>query len=121
MYTSYVLSPKTKKHLLKKFPPLYSKQIGHHVTVNFGVTPDHALPGIANLKVIGYKNNVEGIEALVVSVNGSIKRPDGKIFHITWSLDPTKFKPQDSNVLLVHEDYTLVMPIIITTTPTISD
>ena len=37
----------------------------------------------------------------MVEIDGTIQRPDGEIFHITWSLDRQKgFKPVDSKDLL---------------------
>lgn len=121
MYTSYQLTPKSKKHLTERFPPKYSKPIGHHVTYEFGVHSDTPLPHLAEIHVIGYQDNPEGIEALVVSVNGSTVRPDGGVFHITWSLDPSEFKPVHANELVKRKDHKLVLPIRVNANPVISN
>jgi len=68
------------------------------------------------IKVVGYVDDGEGLEALVVSVNGSTERPDGKIYHITWSLNEGR-KPVESNDLLAKKVYTLTMPTTIEATP----
>ena len=100
MYTAYVLTDASRDALLEKFPPKYSKVIGHHVTVEFGVPEDTELPEDANLRVIGEADSGDGLQALVVSVDGTIRRPDGGTYHITWSLEPDRYKPVDSNTLI---------------------
>jgi hypothetical protein len=104
MYTAYVLTDASRDALLEKFPPLYSKVIGHHVTVEFGVPEDTEVPEEADLKVIGEADSGDGLQALVVSVNGTIRRPDGGTYHITWSLEPDRYKPVDSNTLIADYD-----------------
>jgi hypothetical protein len=100
MYTAYALTSTARELLLDKFPPKYEKVLAHHVTVEFGVPADTNLPEDAVLKVIGEADSGDGLQALVVSVNGSTRRPDGGTFHVTWSLDPEKYKPVDSNELI---------------------
>lgn len=117
-YTAYVLDDTSRELLTKRFPPKYPDFIGHHVTVQFGVPADATPPPAASLKVVGYKDSGDGIEALVIAVNGSTTRPDGKVYHITWSLDRDKYKPVDSNGLLAAPNrYTLVKSIPLQTTP----
>ena len=117
MYTAYVLTDEAKETLIKKFPPKYEKFIGHHITVQFGVPNDTETPDPARIKIIGRADTGDGLEALVVSVDGSQDRPDGKIYHITWSLDPDKYKPVDSNTLLTNKQFALSMPVSIETVP----
>ena len=117
-YTAYVLDDASRELLAKRFPPKYPEVIGHHVTVQFGVPADAAPPQPAALKVVGYKDSGDGLEALVVSVNGSTDRPDGSTYHITWSLDRSKYKPVDSNKLLAGATkYTLIRTVPIQVTP----
>jgi len=121
MYTSYQLTQKSKKYLTERFPPKYSKPIGHHVTYEFGVHSDTPLPPLADINVIGYQDNPDGIEALVVSVDGEKKRKDGSLFHITWSLDPNEFKPVHANDLVKRGNHKLIMPIKVYANPAISN
>lgn len=75
-------------------------------------------PPVADINVVGYAYNEDmGIECLVVEVDGSTKRSDGKVFHITLSLDPEKAKPVDSNRLLTNGWEKINSPISIATTP----
>lgn len=115
MYTAYVITDESQKKLEEKFPPKYSKFIGHHVTVDFGVSKDAVIPEEANLKILGRRDSADGIEALVLSVNGETQRPDGGIYHITWSLEPDKYSPKDSNALLkeAYFKYKMALSILI--------
>lgn len=121
MYTSYQLTQTARKQLLAVFPPKYEKVIAHHVTHTFGVLRGTPTPQPANIKVVGYTNNSNGIEALIVSVDGDITRPDGSVFHITWSLDPDIFKPVAASELARQRKHKLVMPISVATNPAISN
>lgn len=117
MYTAYVLDDASRQALAEKFPPKYSTFVGHHVTVEFGVPKETPPPPPAKLKVVGYIDSEDGLEALVVAVNGDTIRPDGKVFHITWSLDNTKYKPVNSNDLLKGKRYTIKKAIPFSATP----
>lgn len=116
-YTAYVLTDSAREELKQRFTPKYSKFIGHHVTVEFGVDPSTPPPEDASVKVIGYVDSGDGLEVLVVMVNGKVGRNDGGKYHITWSLDPQKYSPKDSNTVLSEFGFTLVMPIKIETEP----
>lgn len=104
-YEALALTPESRARLLKRFPPKFPKVIAHHVTYRFGVPESVKHPpgindGPTPIEVIGYASD-DRIEAVLVKVNGTSKRPDGKLFHVTLSLDPTKgAKPAMSNDLL---------------------
>jgi hypothetical protein len=101
-YTAYEVPPKVRQMLSKKFPPKFPEFIGHHITNVFGVRDDGTVPigKTAHVEVHGYVEE-PGLEALVVSVNGKNQRPDGKQYHITWSLDRSAGKkPVHSNNLI---------------------
>jgi hypothetical protein len=118
-YSAYVLDDASRDQLLAKFPPKYPKVIAHHITVQSPGTPDLEIPQPAKVKVIGYADSGDGLETLVASVDGKADRPDGKRYHITWSLDPEKYSPVDSNKLLATNKFTLTMGIPVSTTPAI--
>lgn len=118
MYTAYVLTDESRKELEGKYPPKYPNFIGHHVTVDFGVPADAEAPEEADVKVIGFEDSGDGLEALVVSVNGETSRADGSTYHITWSLDSEKYAPKDSNELLKNSyRYTMSLPTVVDTVP----
>ena len=89
----------------RRFRPLFPKVIAHHVT--YAYPDDKMPPAIASAHIVGYSSN-EKIECFVVSIDGSIDRPSGGIFHLTYSLDPEqKATPKQSNDLL-HEGWELL-------------
>ncbi|MDY6407302.1 MAG: hypothetical protein SPL08_01170 [Pseudomonadota bacterium] len=114
MYSVYQLSQDEQKRLLELFPPRYAKIYADHVTVQFGgnrvVVP---LPPPANkMEIIGRADDNHGLEALIVRIDDHLKRSDGKVYHITWSLDPNivpdpditttdnQYRPVHSNMLI---------------------
>jgi hypothetical protein len=101
-YTAWVLSQEDRDLLSEVFPPQYEKWIGHHITQAFGVTEDMLDRADHEFKVVGRVDSGDGLEALIVEIDGSSNRPDGSIYHITWSLDPDKYKPKDSNALIAR-------------------
>jgi hypothetical protein len=115
-YVALVVNSQTRAMLQDKFPPKYKDFIGHHITIKFGVPADTTLPSQQyDTTVVGYADDGKGIEALVVSVNGDTRRPDGRTYHITWSIDCSSgYKPVDSNKL-IKNGYKEVTPIQITT------
>jgi len=109
-YYAYALPGAVREQLKDLFPPKFSDFIGHHVTVWFGGNPPAELVvgNKAVIKVIGYASD-ESLEALVVAVDGEPDRPDGKVYHITWSLDRQKGrKPVDSNAVIAAGKVTLI-------------
>lgn len=115
-YSAYVLDDASRAKLLEKFPPQNDRVVAHHITYEF--PSDEEPPAPESAKVVG-RVAEDGIEALVVMIDGEKFRPDGKIYHITWSLDPERFKPVDSNQLLKRHRYTIVRHIPITVTPSV--
>ena len=112
MYTGWQLSNNEKQKLLEKFPPKYERVIAHHITYALGKQKSLP-PKIEEAFVIGYCAE-DGVEALVIMVNGSTYRTViGGLYHITWSLEKSR-KPRDSNVLLQRYAYTFIDPIPLT-------
>lgn len=113
-YTGYELTQSSREKLLSIFTPIFSKFIGHHITYKFNVTAEN-VPEQCSARIIGYAQE-GGLEALVAEINGSTARPDGKIYHVTWSLTPEIKKPVDSNNLL-QRGWKKVSPIEINVQP----
>ena len=111
-YTAYIVDQFSRQDLERMFPPKYPRWYGHHITVRFGVPPDTPKPpDPVKVFVYGYADDGHSIEAFAVEIDGQRKRPDGKLYHITWSLDPSKRKPKDSNELLQTTKIRPVKPI----------
>lgn len=99
-YTAFVLSQRARAEVLSNFPPKFKDVICHHVTDRFGVAQDFPAPSNAKVTVVGYACD-DSLEAVVVEVDGDRKRKDGKVYHITLSLDKSQGrKPVESNSVI---------------------
>jgi hypothetical protein len=102
MYLAYEIEKTSREKLLVQFPPKYPDVICHHVTLQFPASADSQLPDWpGKCEVIGYADSGDGLEVLVVEIDGNAIRPDGQLFHVTHSLDRSKGKkPFHSNELI---------------------
>lgn len=116
MYTGYLLSQDSRDKLRKIFPPKNSTWLGHHITETFGVPSDHPEPETpSRVQVVGYAES-EGLEGLLVSIDGTTERPNGGKYHITWSIDKEKgVKPVHTNKII--NDAQSITPIDIEVIP----
>lgn len=115
MYIGYLITQQSREELLKVFPPIYPKVVCHHITREFGTSKDTPPPEMPNnAQVIGYVDSGDGVEALVVSINGETTRPDGKLYHITHSLADGRRAAESNNYI---SDAIRINPINITVEP----
>lgn len=120
-YSVYIIPESERKKILSKFVPSFEKIILHHITNEFNVE-ENIPPPCNEAKIIGFSKytdlSMKGIETFVVEVCGKLIRPDGKIYHITFSLSPDKYKPSDSNTIIKKYGYiTLQTPLFIKVIP----
>ena len=117
--TGWKLDPADRELLLDLFPPRWRDMIADHITFAGHAAEDAPLPIETTARVIGHADDGKGLEALVVAIAGSARRPDGSIFHITWSLDrAVGRKAVESNELLTRGGWhPLAVPIEITIIP----
>ncbi|MFC7536773.1 hypothetical protein ACFQPG_05250 [Sphingomonas sp. GCM10030256] len=87
-----------RDELLKQFPPRYSQAVADHVTLRTDAQRE-PLPPAAKAAIVGRTDDEGGVEAMVVTIDGTADRPDGSTFHITWSLGPGR-KARESNDVL---------------------
>ena len=89
-----------RAELLERFPPRYRDAIADHVTLKSNSERDE-LPGPVASAIVGRADDGDSLECMVVTINGTIDRPDGSTFHITWSLDKSKGRQaRESNDVL---------------------
>lgn len=116
-YLAYTLSASSRNDVLHHFKPKYPEVICQHVTYKFPAkSTDELPPEVKEAHVIGYENG-DGIEAIVIEINGSTKRPDGKLYHITLSLDRAKGKKPVHSNDLVNKKFTPVAKFPVHLTP----
>ena len=117
-YKAYVPDAMERKELLQMFKPKYPKIYAHHVTYSMKNKDKMPPPDINSAEIVGWADSGDGLEAAVVAIDGSTERPDGGTYHITWSLDPEKYKPVNSNNLIAQGWEKLAQPVKISLTPT---
>jgi hypothetical protein len=95
----WLLHPEDRDRLVAAFPPAYPRVIAHHVTLKAGVRPDYPLPGDTEGSVVGVADDGAGVQALVVGIGGTTRRPDGSTYHITWSLAAGREAVESNDVI----------------------
>jgi hypothetical protein len=119
-YSAYVISEASRQAILERFPPRFGDVVCHHVTERFGLPPNaRRLPPPAEILIVGHACDAS-LEALVVSVAGSTRRPDGMTYHITLSLERALGrKPADSNRVIAALGWRAVPPLRIEAVPSL--
>jgi hypothetical protein len=93
------LDREQRKELLQQFPPRYGDVDADHVTLQTRAAADCALPEEIFGEIVGRADDGRGVEAMVVAIAGTTDRPDGSIYHITWSLAPGREARESNDVL----------------------
>lgn len=106
-----------RQDLLLQFEPRYANVVADHVTLAAKVKTGAALPGGVTAEIVGRADDGEGVEALVVSIDGTTDRPDGSIYHITWSLAPGRRAKESNDVIKTQGWQKLELPMPVKLTP----
>lgn len=114
MTNGWKLDRGERDKLLRDHPPRYAEAVADHVTLDIRKSdPPHEVKGA----IVGRTDDDKGVEAMVVTVDGTVDRPDGSTYHITWSLEPGR-KARESNDVLKERGWKeLDHPIPVTLTP----
>lgn len=94
--TGWKLDRGEREALLRQYPPRYDQAVADHVTLEVG---GKEMPGEVRAAIVGRGDDGEGVEAMVVTVDGTTDRPDGSTYHITWSLGPGRRAKESNDVL----------------------
>ena len=95
----WALDREQRKELLQQFPPKFDNVVADHVTLAAKAKQDAALPCERLGEIVGRIDDGEGVEALVVAIDDSTDRPDGSIYHITWSLGEGRRAKESNDVI----------------------
>jgi hypothetical protein len=98
----WLLHPQDRDRLLAVFPPAYPEVVAHHVTLEAGIRRDFPLPTETEGFVVGVADDGAGVQALVVEIGGTTRRPDGSTYHVTWSLGPGRRAVESNDVIREH-------------------
>ena len=102
-----------REQLLSRFPATYEKAVADHVTLRAHVESKARLPPATVGVIVGRSDDGQGVEAMVVQIDGTTDRPDGSTYHITWSLEDGR-EGRESNDVLAAQNWVmfdLPMPI----------
>jgi hypothetical protein len=88
-----------RRLLLDRFKPLYPEAVADHVTLRSRVADDSELPEETEGEIVGRSDDGRGVEAMVVRIDGTTGRPDGSIYHITWSLAKGRHARESNDVI----------------------
>jgi hypothetical protein len=102
--------------LLERFAPRYAEPVADHVTLQTHAE-DKPLPPQVDAQILGRADDSQGVEAMVVALDGSIDRPDGSTFHITWSLAKGRRAKESNDVIRDHGWQPLSEPVPVTISP----
>ncbi len=101
--------------LLQQFPTAYPEVVADHVTYKSASVDDLPEPVIG--EIVGIADDGEGVQALVVSIDGTTDRPDGSTWHITWSLGEDR-EAKESNDIIREKGWSgLELPVPVTLHP----
>ena len=97
-----------RAELLNRFPPRYADTVADHVTLQANAK-DRPLPKSVDSEIVGRADDGDSLECLVVAIDGTTDRPDGSVFHITWSLDKASGRrARESNDVLREQGWTAI-------------
>jgi hypothetical protein len=94
----WLLAESDRDALLKQFPPKFERTVAHHVTLKSDAEKEPPPPEV-RAAIVGRTDDDAGVEAMVVSIDGTTDRPDGSTYHITWSLGDGRRAGESNNVL----------------------
>lgn len=97
MTSGWKLDRDQRERLLAAHTPKYANVVADHVTLSITKTEPPAQIGKA--RIVGQADDNTGVQALIVEIDGSTTRPDGKIWHITWSLADGRLARESNDVI----------------------
>lgn len=107
MTTGWKLDRDQRAALLARHPPRYAQVVADHVTLlanhaggATAVPPEPA----GEARIVGRADDGLGVEAMVVAIDGSTRRPDGGTWHVTWSLAEGR-APKESNAVIAEKGW----------------
>jgi hypothetical protein len=114
MTNGWKLDRTERDALLRDHRPRYDEVVADHVTLDVKASdPPHPVKGT----IIGRTDDDKGVEAMVVTIDGTVDRPDGSTYHITWSLGPGRKAKESNDVLKERGWKELDHPVPVTLTP----
>lgn len=97
-----------RRALLERFEPQYAEPVADHVTLEIDARSKQ-LPDAVKSAIVGWSDDGQGVQAMVVTIDGTTDRPDGSTYHITWSLTPGR-RARESNDVIREKGWSPIDP-----------
>jgi hypothetical protein len=110
------LEPTARAALLTVLPPRYAEVVADHVTLQAKVEADTPPPPPVRCRIIGEADDGQGVQAMVVEIDGESDRPGDGTFHITWSLADGR-RAIESNDVIAERGWSPIEPHQVRLTP----
>ena len=104
-FTGWEVDRHERDALIQHFPPAYPNVVADHVTLEFGPKGRPQIPGETQAEIVGFADDGAGVQAAVVAIGGTTARPDGSVYHITWSLADGR-QARESNDVIAQRGWT---------------
>ena len=115
--TGWKLDREQRRALIERFAPRFRNLVADHVTLAARAADDAPLPQETEGLIVGRVDDGRGVEAMIVSIDGSTDRPDGSYYHITWSLADGRQAKESNDVLAAQKWVMFETPIPIKLQP----
>lgn len=103
------IEPACRRELIAAFRPCWPDLVADHITLESGVGPMAVAGPAFRAEIVGEVCDPAGVQALIVAIAGTTRRPDGGHFHATWSLDrEAGCKAVDSNAVIARLGWRVV-------------
>ena len=100
------LDREQRRALIDRFHAKFKNLVADHVTLAARASEDAPKPEETEGLIVGRADDGRGVEAMIVSIGGTTDRPDGSIYHITWSLADGRMA-RESNDMLASEKWVM--------------
>lgn len=106
----WLLNADDRADLLRRIPPAYPTVVAHHVTLKTDAAETESAPPARDAEIVGVADDGDGVQAAVVRLNGTTDRPDGGVYHITWSLRQDR-EAVESNAVIAGRGWVAGAPV----------
>jgi hypothetical protein len=110
------LDREQRRALLEQFEPHYDEPVADHVTLEVKAQ-SKPLPVTVESAIVGRSDDGQGVQVMIVSIDGTTDRPDGSTYHITWSLAPGRQAKESNDVIRERGWSTIHPPVPVTLEP----
>jgi hypothetical protein len=111
----WLVDEEQRVELLQQFAALYPQVVAHHVTLTSKTL--HPLPAPVIGEIVGVADDGQGVQAMVVSIDGVTDRPGGGTYHITWSLAEGRAAKESNDVIAARGWTPIELPVPVTLHP----